>query len=144
MTAWVCVYCGSPRLGQAWASSVWLRGRAGASLFLTLVPVLVYLLSGMCCYVRFNLSGSTCPSVTWATGQHTHTHTHGCPHWLTHRQQLNDMACLCCSTAYCVHTAKLYDAYCTHIHKCFTLGSLCPDACTFMTNNWAFTVTQQR
>lgn len=44
-------------------------------LFLTLVLMLVYLLSGMWSYVRFNLSESTCYTVTWVNVQHTHTHT---------------------------------------------------------------------
>lgn len=74
--------CGSLRLGSASSSSVWLHGRAVVTLFLTLVPVLVYLLSGMWSYVSLNLSESTCPSVTWATGQHTQTHTST----VTHRQ----------------------------------------------------------
>lgn len=111
--------CGSLRLGCASGSSVWLHSWAGTSLFLTLVLVLVYLLSGMRSYVRLNLSESTLSPVTWLTGQHTQTLTH------TQTNSFNDMAFLVSRTAYlnsdqikkpCVHTAKLSNAhtYCTH------------------------------
>lgn len=99
----VCMWVAEARL--CFVSSVWLRGRAVVTLFLTLVPVLVYLLSGMWSYVSLNLSESTCPSVTWATGQHTHRHTR--PQWHTDKQ-LNDMASLVSHTV---------DPNCAHMKK---------------------------
>lgn len=131
-----------------------------SSMFLTLDLLHVYLLTGMLTYVSPNLSKSTSPSVTRATGQHTHTRMST----LTHTQTV---AFLVSHAVYshthnfakiknitlCVHIANLYDLHThalthTHIHTCYDftpcLSSLCPGACAFMSNNLPFTATHQR
>lgn len=142
MTAWVCKHVGH------WGSGL-LQPLSGSvdSLLLTLVPVLVYLLSGMWSYVRLNLSEGTCPSVTWASGQHSkRTNVHTDSHT---DKQLNDTAFLVSHTLYpnCAQIKKHNPVYLplsfmTYTHApctcvCWGLSSQCPDACTFMTNNQA-------
>lgn len=118
-------------------------------LFLTFLLQFVYLLGGMWNYVRPNLSQSTHPSVTWATGQRTHHY------WLTHRQTAwwHDSAAVwqLISKLWSnkkVTTVKFYyrftHATCACVMFLHRVWAQPPDTCTFTTNNWAFTVTHRR
>lgn len=105
------------------------RSPAGPSPLSTLVPVLVYLLSGEWRYLRLNLSDyHQVTTVTRVTGQHTHTH--GCKHLLD--QQLNDTAVPVSQRVYqkCSPCARTASAHMLRASKGQgpRLSSVCPNA----------------
>lgn len=139
----ICMHVG--HLGSAPVRPLAFAGGA-VTLFLTLVPLLVYLPSGMWGYVSSNLSESTCP-VTWTTGQRTHTST------MTYNQ-LNDMTSAVSHTQFIqtvalmkkrnlVYTRLIFMTRTAHtqVLRFYTQRT---DLRAFTTNNQAFKVTQPR
>lgn len=123
-------------------AGLWLRGRAAITLFLTLVPVLVYLLSGMWSYVSPNLSESTV-HVPLLPGLQGNTHAHRSA--VTHRQTVYPN-CARVEKHNLVYTLQNFTTHTAHtrIRVLLPPRAHCTHTHAFTSNNWAFIVTQQQ